>query len=44
MRFDRLGNQEILAQIAKDYRLTPAHVVVAGDNAESEIRGGIALA
>ncbi|HEY5893964.1 MAG TPA: HAD family hydrolase [Chthoniobacterales bacterium] len=37
---DRLGKQRFFEQILKDHQLTPAEVLVVGDNADSEIEAG----
>jgi len=37
---DRIGKQGLFKQILQDYQLTPAEVVVVGDNADSEIEAG----
>jgi len=36
----RLGKQGLFQKILEDYKLTPAEVMVVGDNAESEIEAG----
>ena len=37
---DRIGKQGLFKQILEDYQLTPAEVLVVGDNADSEIEAG----
>ena len=37
---DRLGKRGLFQKILADYKLTPAEVIVIGDNAESEIAAG----